>query len=37
MAGDRLDREPPTAAERVVAAERRLADIDAEVVRVEGQ
>ncbi len=36
-AGDRLDRQPPTAAERVVAAERRLADIDAEVVRVEGQ
>ena len=37
MAGDPPDREPPTAAERVVRAERRLAGIDAELARLEGQ
>ena len=37
MAGDPLDREPPTAAARVVRAERRLAAIDAELARLEGR
>jgi hypothetical protein len=36
MPGDPLDREPPTGAERLARAERRVRDIDAELARVGG-